>query len=59
MMDHSLRSYLERQSTEELEAILNYLINNYVHTPEDAVNAIIAILEKREKDRKREMISEH
>lgn len=36
-MDHSLRGYLERRSTEELETILNYVVNNYVHRTEDAV----------------------
>ena len=50
MMDFSLRGYLERRSTEELNAILNYVVNNYVYDPEDAVRMIIEILENREKD---------
>ncbi len=50
MMDYSLRGYLERRSTEELDAILNYVVNNYVYDPEDAVRMIIEILEDREKD---------
>jgi hypothetical protein len=49
-MDHSLRGYLERRSTEELRAILNYLVYNYKSTPEEAVNMTISILEEREKD---------
>lgn len=57
-MDQSLRAYLERRSTEELDAILNYLVNNYVYRPEDAVRTIIAILEKREKDTKQEITPE-
>lgn len=58
MMDHSLRSYLKRQSTEELETILNYVINNYVHSPENAVRIIIEILQEREKNAKQETISD-
>lgn len=58
MMDHSLRSYLKRQSTEELEAILNYVINNYVYSPENAVRIIIEILQEREKNAKQETISD-
>ena len=58
-MDHSLRGYLERRSTEELDAILNYVVNNYVYSPEDTVRTIIAILEEREKDIKQEITQEH
>lgn len=58
MMDHSLRSYLKRQSTEELETILNYVINNYVHSPKNAVRIIIEILQEREKNAKQETISD-
>jgi len=54
-MDHSLRGYLERRSTEELRAILNYLVYNYKSTPEEAVNMTISILENREKDSKSEI----
>ncbi len=53
-MNHSLRKYLERRSTKELDAILRYLVNNYVYRPEDAVREIVAILEEREKDIKPE-----
>lgn len=49
-MEYSLRGYLERRSTEELDAILNYVVNNYVYDPEDVVRMIIEILEEREKD---------
>ena len=49
-MDISLRGYLERQSTEELRAILNYLVNNYEYAHEEGVRMVIAILEEREKD---------
>ncbi len=57
-MDHSLRSYLERQSTEELESILSYVINNYVYSPENTVRIIIEILQEREKNAKQETISD-
>jgi hypothetical protein len=57
-MDHSLRGYLERCSTKELDAILNYVVNNYVCSPEETVRTIIAILEEREKDIKEEITPE-
>ena len=51
-MDHSLRGYLKQRTTEELDAILNYIVNNYTRTPEETMGTIISILEEREKDRK-------
>ena len=48
-MDYSLRGYLERRSTEELDIILVYAINNNIVKPEDTVKMIIEILEEREK----------
>lgn len=57
-MDHSLRGYLERRSTEELDAILDYAVNHYVHRPEDAVRVILSILEEREKNKKQEITPE-
>lgn len=57
-MDHSLRGYLERRSTEELDAILNYVVNHYAHQPEETVQMILSILEEREKDIKKEITPE-
>lgn len=57
-MDHSLRGYLERRSTDELDAILNYLVNNYVYDTEEAVKTVLAVLQEREKDIKREITPE-
>lgn len=57
-MDHSLRGYLERRSTDELDAILNYLANNYVYDTEEAVKTVLAVLQEREKDIKREITPE-
>ena len=48
-MDHSLRGYLKRRSTEELDMILDYIVNNYVYEPETVVRMILEILEEREK----------
>ena len=48
-MDHSLRKYLERRATEELDTILNYVVNNYTYRPEEAVRTIVMILEERER----------
>ena len=49
-MEYSLQRYLEQRSTEELNMILNYLVNNYMHKPDDGVRMILAILQEREKD---------
>ena len=49
-MDRSLQEYLEQRSTEELDVILNYMVNNYAYHPEETVSTITAILEEREKD---------
>ena len=58
MMDHSLRRYLERRSTEELDKILEYVVHNYVYEPGEVVKTIFAILEEREKDNKSEITTE-
>lgn len=58
MMDYSLRGYLERRSTEELDAILNFVVNNYGYATEGAVRMIIEILEEREKHIKPEISQE-
>lgn len=57
-MDHSLRGYLERRSTKELDAILNYVVSNYIYKPEETVRMILQILEEREKDIKPEITPE-
>ena len=57
-MDHSLRSYLERHSTEELDAILKYIVNNDVYGQDEVVRTILAIIEEREKDIKPEITPE-
>lgn len=57
-MDHSLRGYLERRSTEELDTILSYVVNNYVYKPEETAREIIAILQQREKNMKQEVTPE-
>lgn len=49
--DHSIRGYLERKSTPELEGILNYIINGgNVVDPGDGVRMILEILYERDKD---------
>ena len=58
-MDHSLREYLERRSTEELDVILNFVANNYEYAADETVKMIVAILEERESGIKRECTSEH
>ena len=58
MKDHSLRGYLERRSTEELDAILNYVVNQYAQQPEETVQVILSILEEREKDIKTKITPE-
>ena len=49
-MEYSLQGYLAQRSTEELNMIRNYLVNNYMHKPDDGVRMILAILQEREKD---------
>ena len=48
-MDHSIRGYLERRSTEELDVILNFVAANYEYASDETVRTIIAILREREK----------
>lgn len=50
-MDHSLRGYLERQSTEQLDTILqNSLKQEDIWNYEETIQLILAILWEREKD---------
>ena len=53
-MDYSLRGYLEQRSTEELDVILNFAVNNYEYEAGETVRTIIAILEERELGIKRD-----
>lgn len=57
-MAHSICSYLKRCSTEELDAILNYIVNNDVYGQDEVVRTILAIIEEREKDIKPEITPE-
>ena len=50
-MDHSLGGYLERQSTEQLDTILqNSLKQEDIWNYEETIQLILAILWEREKD---------
>lgn len=49
-MQQQLRDYMERQSTEALDIILQYVVNNYTYAPEKVVQTILEILEEREKE---------
>ena len=52
-MDHSLESYLRRQSTETLEMLLQQYEESESQMDNDIALLIAAILKTREKDRKR------
>lgn len=56
MINHSLREYLEQKSSSELDIILHYLVNNCAYTPNDGAREVLAILEKREKERTSENV---
>lgn len=48
-MDHSLRGYLSRRTTEELDQILNKCLENYeLDLNKDVIRMILDILRKRE-----------
>ena len=56
-MEYSLQSYLARQSTEELDRILNYCLQQeQLYDYEHVIRLVLEILWKREKDELEAMV---